>query len=297
MQVRTAAMTAVMVACGDIGQRFAAGLNPEDWRRVGVRRSVHRLPTELEPLQLDLTQGGTLGALRELRPDVLLFTPTPTERSTTGYEQGFALAAGNIARSLGDHSPSLALMVSSTRVYAQSTGAWVDESASLNRDDPAARAIIEAEDSFLNAFDNAVILRAGGLYADAPGFLLRRVSTGQLTAAEPARYSNRIHRDDLVGFMHWLLDNNSCDERVFNLVDSACVTQQEVERWLCEQLGRAWEPPGVATSGPARGHKRVSNQRLLATGYQLRYPDYRTGYGEVLRNWRLSQGEDSLNFN
>ena len=274
--------TAALVACGDIGMRLAKGLHDDGWRCLGLRRNPQQLPAYIEPVAADLNEVASLQVLCAERPALLLFTPTPASRSAEGYAQGFARAARNIVTALNEHHPALALLVSSTRVYAEHDGGWVDEGSALNRDDPAARAIVEAEEAFLTALPTAVVLRAGGLYGDGPGYLVRRVGSGDHSASEPLRFSNRIHRDDLVGFMQHLLTLER-RERIYNLVDNDPAPQHEVEHWLCEQMKLPWRPAaGVADA--ARGHKRVSNQRLRDSGYVLQYPDYRTGYTQVLRS-------------
>lgn len=286
--------TAVMIACGDIGTRFALGLDPDEWRRVAMRRRTELLPAQLEAVSADLLRPETLGFLAGLQPYLLLFTPTPTGRSVEGYRQGFEMAAQGIVDALADHPPEQVLMVSSTRVYAEVDGDWVDEDAPLATEDPVAGSIIRAEQLFLDAFGGACILRSGGLYGDGPGYLLRRVAAGELTPPLPLRFSNRIHREDLVAALHWLAGNRR-RHRVYNAVDDAPVPTQEVERWLCEQLGVDWAP---RPSGPAepRGHKRVSNQRLHDTGFEFRFPNYRAGYAEVLRDAAPSQGENGFDF-
>jgi nucleoside-diphosphate-sugar epimerase len=278
--------TAALVACGDIGIRLAARLDPAQWRCLGLRRSPGALPAGIEPVAADVTDVDSLRVLAVERPELLLFTPTPLGRDDAGYAAGFAAAARNIVTALDGHAPALALLVSSTRVYAERGGALIDEDAPLNREEPAARAIIEAEDAFLDALPGAVVLRAGGLYGDGPGYLLRRVAAGELTPREPLRYSNRVHRDDLAGFMGHLLEHGAA-ERIYSVVDDVPASLQEVERWLCEALGIPYTPPGPLPGQP-RGHKRVSNRRLRDSGYALQYPDYRAGYAEILRRQRQS---------
>ena len=273
--------TAALVACGDLGVRLAGLLDQQAWRCLGLRRNPGALPAFLEGVAADVTQPGALHVLAQEAPALLLFTPTPVSRDAAGYRAGFADAARNVVDGLDGHVPDLVLLVSSTRVYAERDGGWVDESAPLNREEEAARAIVEAEETFLEALPTAVVLRAGGLYGDGPGYLLRRVAAGELTPREPLRFSNRVHRDDVAGFLAQLATKGA-GERIYNVVDDDPASMQEVEAWLCEALGRPYAPPG-ALPGKPRGHKRISNRRLRESGYTLRYPDYRAGYSEVLR--------------
>lgn len=285
--------TAALVACGDLGARLAARLPAPEWRTVGLRRNPASLPATIEPIPADLTQPQTLAVLGELKPDLLLLTPTPLSRTAEGYRAGYAQATRHVVDALNGHSPRWAMLVSSTRVYGDSDGALVEEDGRLETGDPCALAIQEAERVFLEGIAGSLVLRSAGLYGgDGPGYLLRRVASGELTPALPLRFGNRIHRDDLVGCMDWLL-TRGIGERVLNLVDDAPVAQQEVERWLCEQLGISYRPPPGSAQAVSR--KRISNRRLREAGYVLRYPDYRAGYAEVLKRWKAhSEGEDRL---
>jgi nucleoside-diphosphate-sugar epimerase len=304
-QIAAREYTAAFVACGDLGARLAARLPAARWRKVGLRRDVSRLPPGMEAISADLTRPDSLAVLGELKPDLLLLTPTPLSRDAAGYEAGFAQAARNLVGALDGHRPRWACMLSSTRVYAEAQGAWVDEDSALRSDEAQAAAIIDAERTFLEAIPGSRVLRSAGLYGGkAPGYLLRRITSGHLTPREPLRYSNRIHRDDVVGFLAWWLDRDrdlelhldqEPRERIYNLVDDAPVAQQEVERWLCEQLSLDWQPPAEALEPPA--HKRISNRRLRGTGYALQYPDYQSGYREILKRWLAhSEREDGLDF-
>ena len=88
--------------------------------------------------------------------------------------------------------------------------------------------------------------------------------------------------------------------------DSLTALQFEVETWLAQEMGIQADSAGDgAVQAPGRtpdgripdgripdgrtpdgrtpdGHKRCRNSRLRASGYQLRYPDYRSGYRAVL---------------
>jgi hypothetical protein len=59
---------------------------------------------------------------------------------------------------------------------------------------------------------------------------------------------------------------------------------REVCEWLAQRMDldvSAMAADGVPMRG---GNKRCSNQRLLDAGYQFAYPDYRSGYGAILRD-------------
>ncbi|WOJ92414.1 epimerase [Congregibacter variabilis] len=288
--------TIAIVGFGDLGERLTGLLPPTSWHCVGLRRSANAVPAGVESIAVDLRDARSLCVLERLQPDAVVVALSPADRSAAGYQEGFAGAMEGIIAGLGEHRPSRAFFVSSTRVYSETAGAWVDESSATADDDPHAKAILLAEQRFLAAIDTGIVLRAAGLYGSGPGPLLKRVAAGTLSPAQPLRYGNRIHRDDVAGFMAAALAGElTLSDRIINLVDDAPAPLQELEAWLCTELGIPYVPPSPATLTQAPAHKRIGNARLHASGYTLQYPDYRTGYGAVLHRWMAhSEREDGL---
>ncbi len=273
----------LIVGCGDLGERAGLALHAAGWRVDAVRRDTSRLPPEFHPHPADYTCPGSLDFAGSLRPDCVLATFTPAGRGVEGYRRGFAAAADNLLRGLDGHRPRCVIMVSSTRVYAETEGGWVDESSALSAGDARALAIAAAERKLLDAKLPATAVRFGGIYGAPGGRLVARVARGEISPEAPVRYTNRIHRDDAAGFLAHLLQEASRGARlapVYNGVDDAPAPAHEVESWLARTLGVA--PPWRDYRDVASGHKRCRNQLLHASGYQLRYPDYRSGYRQVL---------------
>lgn len=269
-----------IVGCGDLGRRLAEGL-PAHWRATGLRRDPSALGPPLAALAADYTRPGSLGVLAELAPDYVVAMPKPAGRDAAGYRAGFTAAAANILEGLGGHRPRGICMVSSTRVYAEGAGGWVDEGGALAEEDEVAAAIIDAERRLLASGLPVAILRCGGIYGTPGGRLLGRVADGSICRPEPVRYSNRIHRDDVAGFIAHLLgmaEEGLAWSPVYNLVDDCPAPQHDVEAWLARELGVA----AIADREPGAAHKRCRNGALAGSGYRLRFPDYRAGYRALL---------------
>lgn len=276
----------LIVGCGDIGTRSGKLLHAAGWHVAGVRRNCEKLPQWIERHAADYSEPGSLDFIAALRPDFVLATFNPSDRSLEGYHRGFLEATHNLLRGLGAHRPKAIISVSSTRVYAESCGGWVDENSALAGDeDPRAVAIIAAEQALLASPHRACVVRFAGIYGYSSGRLLSRIQRGELCAPQPGRYSNRIHRDDCAGFLCHLLQAAAAGGElapVYNGVDDEPVLQFIVETWLAAQLG---VEAGAAAAGPVPapvGGKRCRNQGLHDSGYTLRYPDYRSGYTAVL---------------
>lgn len=277
--------TVLFLGCGDIAIRAGRRLHATGCRLVGVRRSPGRLPPSFTELLADHAEPGALAALASLAPDYVVTTLTPAGRTEAGYRRGFLQATENLLTALAGHQPARILFVSSTRVYAEQEGGWVDEQSPLSESDPSARAIIDAEQLLLAGSCPASVVRCSGIYGDPHGRLLSRIAGGHLCPPEPVSFSNRIHRDDVAGFLvHLLCRDDAGGELapVYNATDDAPAPQYEVEHWLAQRLGLAAEDLQYDAQRMVAGHKRCRNERLHASGYALAYPDYRAGYAQVL---------------
>lgn len=287
----------LFVGCGDLGIRTGLLLQARGWQIAGQRRDPSRLPVGFVRYAGDYTQPGSLDFIAGLRPEHVVASFNPTERSVEGYQQGFADAADNLRSALESYRPRTVLMVSSTRVYAEASGGWVDEESPLATADPRALAIIAAEQALSGTAEQFSVVRFAGIYGLAGGRLLEKVRRGELpelSEDRPQRFSNRIHRDDCAGLLACLLQASAVGIElapVYIGVDDLPTPRGEVEAWLAAQMGVANStgdmvstPVVTSTAGnvmPA-GHKRCRNRQLRASGYRLRYPDYRSGYRAVL---------------
>ena len=101
-------------------------------------------------------------------------------------------------------------------------------------------------------------------------------------------WTNRIHRNDAAAFLSFLILRVLGQEPIagrYIVTDSKPAPQHEVLRWLATQMG----VDNIAVADPPiSGGKRLDNTRMLATGFTLRYPDYRAGYANELHEYLAS---------
>jgi nucleoside-diphosphate-sugar epimerase len=62
----------------------------------------------------------------------------------------------------------------------------------------------------------------------------------------------------------------------------------EVQEWIARQLGLPPPAPETVVGERAVGNKRLRNERLCASGYTLRFPDFQAGYAPLLRDFPAS---------
>lgn len=282
----------LFVGCGDLGGRCGRLFLDRGWQVAGVRRDIAGLPSGFTGFAADYTLPGSLGFSEAWEPDYVVATFTPSDRTVDGYHRGFTLAAQNLLAGLGGHRPKVILLVSSTRVFAEQNGGWVDEGSALAKEDPRALAIIAAEQLLQASAQRVCVIRFGGIYGFPGGRLLQKVRRRELSPDQPLRYGNRMHRDDCAGFLLHLVERLEAGEElapVYIGADDLPAPQAEVERWLVAAMGLPAAParslPVINESSgktTVSGHKRCSNRLLHRSGYRLLYPDYRSGYAAVL---------------
>jgi nucleoside-diphosphate-sugar epimerase len=284
----------LIAGCGDVGCALARRLRDAGHRVAGLRRRSAALPRGIEPLAADLADADSLGRVLQREFAVVVFAGAPERFDARAYRRVYLDGLGNLLGALRG-APRIVL-ASSTGVYHQRDGQWVDEESPAEGAGFSGRILLEAEALLrARAGERGTIVRFGGIYGPGRERLLREVAAGVGCPREPVRYTNRIHRDDCAGVLDFLVRRLLQGAVVAPLhlgVDSAPAPIWEVRNWLAAQLGVTLDERATAAGdGRAPGSKRCSNRRLLAAGYTLVYPDYRAGYAPLVA--ALSSGGPS----
>ncbi|WP_372862676.1 NAD(P)H-binding protein [Spongiibacter sp.] len=275
----------LIIGCGDIGGGVASHYVAKGWQVQGLRRDISKLPPGVEGLAADLGDADSIRALGPLQADYVLMTLTPMSYRPEGYRKIFEEALATVMAGL--QAPQHLLFVSSSGVYDQSGHDWVDEDSATEPSRFSGQSILKAEQSIAASAWPHSIVRFAGIYGPGRLQMIGKVRRGECVPDEPLHYSNRIHRDDCVGFLCHLIDRVAAGEPVEKCylgVDDMPVAIQQVQRWLAEQLGVAYRQEGEPIA--RTGSKRCSNRRLRDSGYQLRHPDYRSGFAELLEEFK-----------
>lgn len=273
----------LIIGCGDLGQRLAQHLDRETYTITGLRRHPPADQPHLHYLACDATQSGQLDThFSDQSFDVIVITMTPTERSDAGYQQAYVSTCHNLIAALRQHQrkPRLIIFVSSTAVYGQNDGSWIDEQTATQPNGFAGTRLLEAEQIIQNSGFAHCIVRFSGIYGPGRNRLIEQVK--QRRAPASPHYTNRIHAEDCAGTLAHLiaLQHKQPLANIYLATDSSPTPMIEVVSWIAQQLGAT--DFLCAEASNERGNKRISNQRLLTSGYQFRYPDYRMGYAELL---------------
>lgn len=289
-------MKVLIAGLGYVGSALGNQLIESGERAVGLRRSAVRgEPPPFDVLQADLTRTNTLDAIPD-DIDAVCYCASPNARSEEAYEDAYLRGPENVLEVLARRRIEVTrfVLTSSTAVYGQDDGAWVDERSRTAPTTFSGRILERAEAAIIGGATHAVVLRLSGIYGPGRTWLVRQVHEGHVSlrdAADPPRYGNRIHRDDCAGAAAHLLRLPE-PEAVYVGVDEAPVPLVEVYRFIADELGIEHEraEPGSTQPGSASatkrsrgGNKRCRNDRLKQSGYRFKVRTYREGYPPIVK--------------
>jgi diguanylate cyclase (GGDEF)-like protein len=274
--------TILIVGCGAIGSELARVLMAKGHRVTGIRRRPPTASHNIDILQADINIASDLDPLSS-HIDLLFFIVSADGRTEASYRQVYETGLNNVLAKFADVP---CIFVSSTSVYGQSQGEWVNEEAIAQPDNFNSQLIRQAEQRVTARNPQNIVVRFSGIYGAGREYLLNRARQRPAVQQTPPSFTNRIHQDDCVQILAFLLEKKLAGiplAQYYLASDDDPAPTYEVMSWLAEQLN--CPQPTIA---PADHHstmnKRCNNQRLKALGYRFIYPSYKDGYAQLIAN-------------
>jgi len=272
----------LIAGCGYVGTALGERLAADGMEVFGLRRDTSSLPPSIRSVVADLARPESLRKIRG-HFDTVFYTAGSAAHADDAYRAAYVDGLRNVLGTL-ESAPRRVVFTSSTAVYAQTDGGWVDEDSPTEPDAFSGRRLLEAERMLADSPYETVALRLGGIYGPGRTGLIDRVRRGEARRERGrVRYLNLIHRDDIVGALVQLMRLENPAQTYIGVDDEPQEYNGLVE-WIAEQIGVA--PPPFSdepqTRGRAAHNRRCSNARLKATGYRFQYPHCRLGYSDIL---------------
>ena len=294
--------TLTLFGCGYVGTAFARealekGMtlqaltrNPqtaEQLRELGVHKVVvaelhtHNWHSELNPNQ-----------------DYVLNCVSAASRDLAGYQKSYIDGQKSILKwaTLG-HLGTFAY-TSSTGVYSQNNGEWVDENSPLKDQDERATLLLEAEHLIsknkTDLWDRFFILRLAGIYGPHRHYILDKILSKESAFSDNGEhFLNLIHRDDICNALWAILTSeNTLKNRIYNLCDDHPTPKKKVAQWLAQQL--QLPEPSFCNKEKSETktipNRKISNQRIhKELALELHCSDFREGYKKTIDNIKSKQ--------
>ncbi|MFN7176133.1 MAG: SDR family NAD(P)-dependent oxidoreductase [Thermaurantiacus sp.] len=263
----------MILGLGYSGNRIAAEARSAGWNVIGVKRTASSAAIAMDDPDLP----------RLLASASLIVSSAPPEPSSGA--DPVLLSFGEVLAS----TDARLFYLSSTGVYGDTGGAWVDEGSPVLAASGHGRRLARTTADAAWRAIGATILRLPGIYG--PGrSVLDQVRSGTARRIDrPGHRFNRIHVSDIAGAAIALMQSGVSG--VFNIVDETPAEPRHVTEYACQLLGAP--PPPLSTLDEAAlspmARSFWSERRLVAgrklgrvTGYRLRHPDYKSGLQAIL---------------
>jgi nucleoside-diphosphate-sugar epimerase len=208
-----------------------------------------------------------------LNNDVILVTissDVPDE-----FEETYLETANAIRRIALDRTPPRRLIyTSSTMVYGDHRGLWVDEKSKLKNKTEQGQIMIETEHAFLSLEElgwRVCILRLAEIYGPWRELSQRlRSLQGQTLPGSGKNFSNMLHRADATAAIDFALKRRLAG--IYNVADDDHPTRQDLYEQIAQKLGLPVIQWDQKTGSWRGGNKRISNHKIKAKGFTFRHP-------------------------
>lgn len=264
------------IAAGCTGPLLQAG-----YEIVGIGRSKRAVPEGVHYWQGDVTSPELLQRIFAEAFTTVVVVLSPDEYSPAAYQRTYLDTIVALCRLWTDapHQPRV-IFISSTSVYHQQDGEWVNEGSPAEPSSDTARLILASEQHLHKHIEKSVVIRFSGIYGPARDFLLKQVWAGRGGNQD---YTNRIHIADCIGaLVHIIqLSDEHCHE-LYLVSDKTPVKSCEIRLWLAAQLGMDAQRLTDSGATSRGGNKRCDSTRLTQSGYRFLFADFREGYREAI---------------
>lgn len=285
-------MSTVIVGCGDIGRRVALKLLEEGHPRDKLLGLVNSESSQIlceqagiPSHQFDLDQGEF--DTSSLHRAECFYTVAPQKY---GHED---VRSARLLDCLQrrSHIPNKVVLLSTTGVYGDHSGAWVDESCVAAPKTERGQRRLHSEQSWLSFGAQysvpIVVLRVPGIYSFGRLPRARIVNRTPVVRAAECGFSNRIHADDLAGVALACMQQLN-QSQVLNASDGTPGKISEYLQAAAAVLGEAPLPEismheaqsslSAEMLSYLSESRKISNQRMLEQlDFELKYPDFREG--------------------
>jgi nucleoside-diphosphate-sugar epimerase len=290
-------MRVAILGCGYVGLELGRQLRARGHDVVGVQRSSESCEAieeaGLEAVQADVTESESLAVVPDA--DALVFAASSGGRGADAAREVYVDGLRTVIEDFAarERPPDRLVYTSSTGVYGDHGGEWVDEGTPIEPTTEKTRVLAEAERVALESPIDGTVARFSGLYGPER-YRLERYLEGPVTEG----YLNMVHRDDAAGAVRYLLEEDLARGEAVLVSDDEPAEKWALADWLAEQCGVEAPPKRTkeerldegALSEAARRRiltsKRCSNAKLRELGYELAFPTFREGYREAVKAYR-----------
>ncbi|NVJ59582.1 MAG: sugar nucleotide-binding protein [Gammaproteobacteria bacterium] len=276
----------VFAGFGKLARSLASQFDSAEINLWGIARtplSINGIKTIMGDLSLPLDDQLTATDRQQLdQIDYVIVTLSPDEISDDSYQKTYWQSAKNITHFFSKTSKKpIIIYISSTRVYAENDGEWVSEATQVTANNKKSESLIAAENEILAHNTKNIIVRFSGIYGGERQYLMKKVEAGIKVQKRPAQYTNRIHQEDCVGiicFLIKMLEQGESLDSIYIGTDDDPATLLDVTNHIAKEFGYPKPTVIINDDDLAPKGKRCKNDKIKSLGYNFKYPSYKNGY-------------------
>ncbi len=271
-----------IIGCGYIGTEVAALWSKKGYHITATTRHTERLTELSHVAQKSVILKGIdeeeMAPLISANKTLLI---TVAADNSDHYESAYLHTAQLLRHlALQMDMPRRLIYTSSTSVYGDHKGQWVDEGSELLAESDQAKILMEAERIYLSLQElgwHVTILRLAEIYGPGREFSHKvKEMKGYSIPGSGDQYTNMAHQADIVAAIDYSLRHHL--EGVFNIADDDHQTRKELYHMICHKYHLPepkWDPTLTEIRG---GNKRVSNHKIKGEGFVFRHPHRQLDY-------------------
>jgi nucleoside-diphosphate-sugar epimerase len=273
----------LIVGCGFVGLPLAQSFASSGWKTHAItasEASASSLRRESFAVHaIDIAEATQFEDLPERIFDVVIHCASSGRGGAADYARVFFNGVQNLMAHLEYRR---LIFTSSTSVYAQTDGSWLDETARAEPVRETGQILRKTEELVMGT--GGTVARLAGLYGPGRCAPLENLLQGRAIIQEDgSRVMNTLHQLDAAGALHFLADSEG--NGLFNVVDNQPVTEMEWFQFVCHRLHKPLPSTGPRDLNRKRGwtNKRVSNQKLRSLGWNPIYSTFKEGMIQMLQ--------------
>lgn len=275
----------LIVGCGSIGYELAITLAEAGHEVTGLKRNIpNATDAPFNYVRADITSIDDLSLL-DSDFEHIFFIVSAGSRDEKSYRDIYQTGIDNLIdrfSQTGCKAPWI--FVSSTSVYGQNQGEWIDEDSPTVPETATSLKILQAEQKLKALNSDNIIIRFSGIYGPGREHLLRLAKRQPEIQKEPPYYTNRIHQQDCVGVLAYILEcrlKGMPLQQCYLASDDAPAPLWDVMSWIADKM-RCAPPIAKVVAHDIDMNKRCRNDLLKQLGYRFAYNDYKVGYEEAI---------------
>lgn len=275
----------LIIGCGDLGNCLGRKMCELNWRVYGIRRDIAQINPAIHGIAIDLYQKEYPTNWPTATFDYIVFCVAPSVSERSQYYELYYQGLQNVLQWLehAQQRPKKLFIISSTAVYAQNAGEWVDENSPTEPQSMQGKTMLAMEQLAKQSTQDTTIIRLAGIYGPSRYYLIKQALAGVKYPESPLLYANRIHIEDAASLIQSIINFHQKGHALsacYIGVDDAPAPIQETLDWFKTEL----QTPTIATDFSERntGSKRLSNRLAKTTGWTPTYKSYQEGYKDIL---------------